>query len=159
VTVPAEFVAEFEAEGALFFYTYFGFIPLLFSTLFFLVPLMRHIRYKKANQARIQRNFQKKVFKAIYEAKGAPQTLAQYLDRINRGAEEADMEKAQLESLLNEIVLDLGGDTDVTERGELVYRFRGIALDFDEAKSLRSGRAGGADLGAVVFDTGRPLEA
>lgn len=159
VTVPAEFVAEFEAEGALFFYTYFGFIPLLFSTLFFLVPLMRHIKYRKANRSRIQRNLQKKVFKAIYEAKGAPQTLAQYLERINRHAEEAPVEKAQLESLLNEIVLDLGGDTDVAESGELVYRFQGIALELDEAKSLRSGRAGDADLGAVVFDTGRPAEA
>jgi hypothetical protein len=158
VTVPADFVAEFEAEGALFFYTYFGFIPLLFSSLFFLIPLMRSIKYQKANQARIRRNLEKKVFKAIYEVKGAPQTLDQYLDRINRGAEEAPVEKAQLESLLNEIVLDLGGDTDVTESGELVYRFQGIALELDEAKSLRSGRTGDADLGAVVFDTGRPAE-
>lgn len=158
VRVPADFILEFNPDGAFFFYLYLGIIPLIFSFLFYLIPLIRSIKCKNKNETRIQKNIQKRIYKAIYKVNGTPQTLEQYLTLINRGSKENAIEKTELESVLNELSLDLGGDTTVTENGELVYRFQGIALDFDEVILLRSKRTGDSDLGTVIFDTELELQ-
>ena len=64
-----------------------GWIPLVFSILFFVIPVVRWFQIRNLQQRRQAQNVRKRLFKAIFDRRGQPQTVDDVTTAINRSAE------------------------------------------------------------------------
>jgi hypothetical protein len=73
-----------------------GWIPLVFSILFFIIPLVRWFQIRSLQQRRQEQNVRKRLFKAIFVRRGQPQTVAAVTAAVNRGSGEAALAPLRL---------------------------------------------------------------
>ncbi len=64
-----------------------GWIPFVFSLLFFGIPLVRWLRMRRLQQRRQEQNVRKRLFKAIFDRHGQPQTVNEVTTAVNRDSE------------------------------------------------------------------------
>ncbi|MFN3316355.1 MAG: hypothetical protein ACK40K_06055, partial [Raineya sp.] len=114
-----------------------GVVPFLFSLIFFAVPVLRYFSIlPKRNKRRIN-NIRKRLFKVIYE-KGVQKNLS--LDEIvaEVNTENAEkLSKAEVEKMMNKLVVDWQGDVIVNDNGSVVYEFQQLRQELAEARNLR----------------------
>lgn len=131
-----------------------GWIPLTFSLLFFIIPLVRYMVLIKARSDRHWQNMRKRVMRVIFNKQGAPFSINELYQLLNNPAtQEEALTKEVLEQLLNELKNDLPGDILYDDQGNLLYTFPIISMEMKEAKRLRAKRQSQQDLGKVVFDS------
>ncbi|KAA0228886.1 hypothetical protein EDS67_12395 [candidate division KSB1 bacterium] len=134
-------------------YLLLGWIPLIFSVLFFAIPLLRWFKISKARRQRHRNNIRKRLFKAIYQENGNPQTAAQIHQIVNTGAREEQLPVSLVESVLREVALDLPGDTLVSAEGQVQYAFPRIGYELKEVTTLRSQSRRAETLGKIIMDS------
>ncbi|MFW6333560.1 MAG: hypothetical protein ACOC23_09735, partial [Thermodesulfobacteriota bacterium] len=100
-----------------------GWMPLVFSLIFFLVPLLRYPAILRNNRRRHEANIRKRLYRAIFSFQGRPMTIDQAAAAVNRNAPEEQLGKETVARWLHTLVLDLGGETEVSDAGEVVYSF------------------------------------
>jgi hypothetical protein len=123
-----------------------GFVPLLFSAFFWLIPALRSARLKSENRAIEKRNLRKSGFRVIWERPRGVRTAD--LAAASPGSPEKEREK---------IITEMGSysqpDVEVDDRGT-VYNFTELER---EKKALESGRAAvnpeDFKIGKVIFDS------
>lgn len=130
-----------------------GWIPLIFSSLFFLIPIMRWLQIQKLRKQRQINNIRKRVFKTIYNFNGQSKSLESYLENLNKNAQEELLSQEKIEPMLKDLALDLPGDTTVSEDGKILYAFPRITYEMEEITHLRAGKKLEKDLGRVVVDS------
>lgn len=130
-----------------------GWIPFIFSALFFLIPLVRWFGIRRARRRRYRNNLRKRFFKAIFNSRGEPRTAQEILRSVNTGAAEEPLSSAAAEKILGELLPDLQGETVLTEEGELAYAFPRIRREMEEAPRLRARRTAVKELGDVIMDS------
>lgn len=136
----------------------FGWIPLTFSILFFLIPMVRTFPIGRANQRRYRNNVRKRIFQAIFENGGAPMRLADVQARVNDHDYEEKLPSPIIQKTLEQLLIDLEGDMQVGEDGELRYAFPRIQLEMSHLPALRAANSSSEDLGGIVLDTEEPLQ-
>ncbi|MDX2304707.1 MAG: hypothetical protein NW226_17995 [Microscillaceae bacterium] len=140
-----------DSAGILIF---LGWIPFIFSVLFFGVPLMRYFQIQPLQRKRHLNNIRKRLMKVIYHNASSEVPLSyleQNVNAQNKGEEKLSREN--IEQVMNQLIRDLDGEIDQNERGEIIYRFPRLIEEMQEVARLRNLRESGRNLGNIVFDS------
>jgi len=129
-----------------------GAVPLLFSVIFFAVPLLRLPAVRKNEKQRKIRNLRRRMLRALFDARGLPLSQPQLLERIN-SAGGSPVTLSQIEPQILRLLSDYSGRSELTEDGTILYVFDRIGHETLVATRERISRSR-AELGGVVFDTG-----
>lgn len=125
-----------------------GWVPLTYSIIFFAIPLARIPIGMAREQARRRRNERRRIVRTLFslieqgrEALRPEDVEAEYrrLYPVPATAPSAGVRR-QVQTWLPTVAQELGGVVDLTEDGQVVYRFPRIAQELAEAARLRSGR-------------------
>jgi hypothetical protein len=116
--------------------------PLVFSTLFFAIPLGRVLVEKARDRGRLERNARREILRVAIERRGAPLPPEQLAP---------DPATAKV---LDRSLVALGGDVVTDPEGRIRYAFPRIKEELDAVARARSAvTAGEEDAGAVVFSS------
>ncbi len=130
-----------------------GWIPFVFSILFFGIPLVRWLQIRTLQQRRQEQNVRKRLFKAIFARRGQPQTVAEVTAAVNRDSEAVALTSSTVETVLKQLSLDMPGDMDVSERAEVRFAFPRLAAELDAVSRLRQSRRDDDALGTIVIES------
>jgi hypothetical protein len=131
----------------------FGWIPFIFSLLFFIIPIVRWIVIRRLNRQRHHNNIRKRLFKVIYQKQGRAFTLADYEKSLNTGGSEEILKKPVIKETLDTLVLELHGEIKVDDAAKMVYHFPRVRDELEEVPYIRAGFKPDTDLGRVVLDS------
>jgi hypothetical protein len=129
-----------------------GWLPLLFSILFFLIPLGRLIHMQALQRQRQFHNIRKRLYKAIFARQGQPQTVPEIVAAVNTNAAEEPLSRHVVEDRMKTLTLDLAGDMAVTEAAQVQFTFPRITRELHEAQQLRLQRHHDDALGEIIAE-------
>jgi hypothetical protein len=130
-----------------------GWIPLVFSILFFVIPLVRWFQIRALQQRRQEQNVRKRLFKAIFARRGQPQTVNDVTAAVNRGSREAALTSPAVEAALKQLALEMPGDMAVSETAEVQFSFPRLTTELAAVERLRQNRRNGDTLGSIVIES------
>lgn len=130
-----------------------GWIPLVFSVLFFGIPLMRWFQVRGLQRQRQVQNVRKRLFKAVFTRHGEAQTVNEVAASVNRSAEEEALSTTEVEAALKQLVLDMPGDMDVSDTAEVQYAFPRLTAELVAVTRLRDNRRDDDTLGRIVIES------
>ena len=133
--------------------TFLGWVPLVFSLLFFAIPLGRWMKVQFLRRQRRANNIRKRLYKVIFTTRGQPQTLDAVVTRVNQAGPEEKLAPDFVQKWMNELSLDLQGDLSVDEEGKLRYEFPKIRLELEDAPRLRAQKKITPGLGDVIVES------
>jgi hypothetical protein len=126
-----------------------GIVPLAFSLLFWIIPVVRKVNIKKENTAIKLENLRKIGVQHVYTA-----PLSVKPAEIKSSMAEAlpeNLTKAQ-DAIIKELSFFGSPDLTAEEDGEVVYSFAGIKRDKDATAKYRDALGSAkSDLGKVIF--------
>lgn len=128
-----------------------GWIPFLFSVIFFSVPLMRWLNIGFLRRKRHMANIRKRVMGAIYLSDKEVMSLKELQSVVNQVNDIEKLSEEDITRAINEIIVDFYGDIDFDANGNTVYKFTRLREELREIKQLR-GRQD-TDMGKIVFQT------
>jgi hypothetical protein len=129
-----------------------GWLPFIFSSLFFLIPLGRLVHIQARRRQRQAQNVRKRLYKAIFARQGEPQTVPEIVRTVNAHASEESLSRQVVEDRMQELALDLAGDMTVTETAEVQFTFPRITRELHEAEQLRRQRRLDTTLGDIIAE-------
>ncbi len=132
---------------------FLGWLPVIFSFLFFAVPLGRLWKVLKWRRRRVEMNKRKRVMRAIFKRKNKSAGLEDIVKEVNAGGGEKPMSASEVEDCLNKMMRDFQGETTLDANGKVLYSFTRIAEEFAEAEKVRNTRTGDGKLGDVIYDS------
>ena len=130
-----------------------GVIPLLFSVLFFTVPLLRMRSVSRPERLRKIRNIRRRILRAAFAEAGRPLSLQEILHRVNTGLP-VPLKAQEVEPILLRMLSDYTGRTDIAEDGTVLFSFERIGHEVAVGRRERDAVSLPASLGEVIFDTG-----
>ncbi len=131
-----------------------GIIPLVFSFLFFLVPILRSFRIRPLEQQRHLENIRKRLMRVVYKSPEVAIAQDRLLETVNAQNEaEEKLSQADIDEMMHRLILDFYGEIDPQADGQVIYRFIHLREQLNEVERLREQRASGKDLGNIIFDT------
>lgn len=131
-----------------------GWIPLIYSILFFLVPILRYFKILPLKRKRMINNIRKRIIKVIYDTKGKPISADNIIQAANQTAQgEAPLVKDSVTKVMNDLIQDWSGEMEVTPEGKIVYKFPRLEDELEKVLDLRQQQAGKDKFGEVIFDT------
>lgn len=133
----------------------FGWIPMSFSALFFSVPVLRSFSIFPKRKKRHFANIRKRLMKVIYQDRDKIiplEALMQAVNAQNKG--ETDLNKKDIEKVMNDLIFDFQGEMIVKEDGQIVYQFEKLKTELDEAYRLRREKGFSNAPSKVIFDSG-----
>lgn len=140
------------ASGS-FFTVFLGWLPLVFSLLFFAIPLGRWITIRAHQQRQHVQNIRKRLFKAIFANQGQAQALSAVLATVNASRDEETLPRQEVQERLQEIALDMEGDVAVDDAAELQFAFPRIQRELQEVAQLRRHRRVDTALGKIIVES------
>ena len=111
----------------------------------------RQVRRDEA--ARVERNKLRRVTRVIFDTVGYDLTLQDVVHAVNRGTQ-SPMSGPEVQRLLEKVLSDLQGSSDLREDGTVTYRFDRLRTERTTAASIREKTADADAVGDVIFDTG-----
>lgn len=140
--------------NSLWVHVVLGWMPLVFSILFFVIPLVRWYHLQTLEQRRREENVRKRLFKAIFARRGRPQTVDDVTAAVNRGAgEEVALTPPDIEAALKQLALDMPGDMTVSETAEMQFSFPRLTTELAAVGRLRQARRDDDSLGPIMMES------
>ena len=130
-----------------------GWIPLIFSILFFAIPLFRLPGIRRREKKRRENNLRQRLFKPVFAGKGACMSLEDWVIMANRQTPGPPLQPHKVRKIAEELMLDLAGESEAGEEGTLKYCFPRIRLELESVPDLRQQRRLPGDLGNIVLDS------
>jgi heme/copper-type cytochrome/quinol oxidase subunit 2 len=130
-----------------------GWIPLVFSVLFFVIPLVRWFQIRTLQRRRHEQNVRKRLFKAIFEPRGRPQTVKDVTAAVNRDSGEEALASPEIEAALKQLALDMPGDMNVSETAEIQFAFPRLTTELAAVDRLRQNRRDDDALGTIIMES------
>jgi hypothetical protein len=130
-----------------------GWVPLVFSLLFFVIPLVRLLRLQALRRQQHAQNIRKRLLKAIFTVQGQPQTLPEIQAAVNTAAEAEFLSPQVIEDTMKTLALDLEGDMQVTETAQVQFSFPRMQRELQEMHALRRHRRVDGGLGEIIADS------
>jgi hypothetical protein len=149
LTIGPAFLARVQLAGdplAAFFVTLF---PLIFSAIFFAVPLMRAGVRQRQLKRRERRQLRRTLLAQIWARPGEPRDPDELATTASRATGQPLPAAKQM---LDELVRDLDGDVDTDAEGRVRYLFPRLAEEQRAVAEARA-KAPAQQLGAVVFSS------
>ncbi len=132
-------------------YVALGVVPLTFSAFFFLVPFVRRLRERAANEATRRENLRRLVYARVL----ADPTLVDPRDIRPTAPEETTRNaQADVERLLKELAATRGGEPVQAADGAWVWRFPELERERQDVERTRIATSTAQyDVGGTVFDS------
>lgn len=132
-----------------------GWVPFVFSLVFFCIPMIRYVRLQPLRRQRHQTNIRKRVMRTIFESEAEYMSLPEIREATNLQAKsEEPLTEKQVAEVMEELAYDLEAEMSIREAdAAMVYDFRPLRREEREAARLRAERGNASDRGAIVFDT------
>ena len=130
-----------------------GWLPLVFSGLFFLIPAARFFRIRSLQRQQHEQNIRKRLFQTIFTRQGQPQTTSEVVTRVNTSATEETLSAPIVEERLKELVLDIPGDMQVNDAAEVQFSFPRITRELQAAPQLRDQLQIDDSLGEIIVES------
>ncbi|MGH7926438.1 MAG: hypothetical protein ACREQV_01405, partial [Candidatus Binatia bacterium] len=130
-----------------------GWIPLVFSLLFFLIPLARGLKLSGLRRRRHEANIRKRLFKAIFARQGQPQTADEALAVVHANTVEESLSRPVVETMLKELALDMPGDMSVSDAAEVRIAFPRITSELQEVRRIREHRQVDDTIGDIIIES------
>jgi len=136
-----------------------GGFPLIYSTLFFLIPIVRWLRVrplrKKQHELNIRKRLMRVVFQTydqgLHDVHEIPLTKLTEVANAQRETEEK-LDAATVERVMKDTLADLGGEAYVNDRAEISYKFDLIAQELGDIDALRIEKRDDSALGEIIFE-------
>jgi uncharacterized membrane protein len=130
-----------------------GFIPLLFSVLFWLIPALRYFREKNENEETKLSNFKRFCFSKIW-------SQPFNIDMGKFDHKEKEFRPKDMDIARDRVIKDMGSysspDIETSENGKMLYSFKGLELEKQALDKYRSSLDSmRTKLGLTIFDTGK----
>lgn len=136
-----------------------GLFPLVYSSLFFLIPLLRAWRLRPLKREQRLLNIRKRLMRIVFQTydQGKDHVHKIPLSVLTRVANEQrtteeTLDPVTIDEVMKDTLLDLGGEAYVDEQGEIMYRFDLIAQELNDIDDLREEKKTDTDLGDVIFE-------
>lgn len=130
-----------------------GWLPLVFSLLFFLIPLARGLKLGGLRRQRHAANIRKRLLKAIFAHQGRPQTVDEVLAVVNANTAEESLARPVVETMLKELSLDMPGEMSVSETAEVQIAFPRITSELQEIRRIREHRPVDDTIGDIIIES------
>jgi hypothetical protein len=130
-----------------------GWMPLLFSVLFFAIPLGRLLCLQVLRQRQHFQHLRKQLIKAIFRTQGQAQTLADIQAVADANAYEETWSRQEVEETMQELSLDMAGEMSVTETAQVQFAFPRIHCELNEVEHVRRQRRVDMTLGKTVIES------
>lgn len=138
---------------------FLGYFPLVYSTLFFIIPMFRWIRQipqkRKQHEINIRKRLMRIVFQTYDQTKShiheIPLKKLEEVANTNRGSEEK-LSAATIDRIMKDTLADLGGEAYLNENAEVIYKFDLIAQELNDIDKLRANKKDNSQLGDIVFE-------
>ena len=137
-------------------------VPVVFSALFFGVPLLRMLAVKLENRRRAERNVRRVLLGLVYRRSlGSGQGVD--LDEAHRFVasrlENQVVSRESVERSLHDLASEWEGDVSVGDAGELLFSFPAIRRQFTASETVRQTlQLENRSLGDIVFSTSDTAE-
>ena len=112
-----------------------GAVPAVIFSLFFAIPLLRAPFVWWNNKQQHAHNIRKRLFRVIFDARDEWLAGSDVIERANqRATTEEKLRIADVGDLLDETLLDLGGDQNVDERGQVATDMTQLRIEEQAAE-------------------------
>jgi hypothetical protein len=112
-----------------------GAVPAVIFSLFFAIPILRAPLVWWRNRKQHANNIRKRLFRVIFGATDERLAGSDVIERANRKATtEKKLRIADMGELLDETLLDVGGDRELNERGEVTTDLTRIQIEAQAAE-------------------------
>ena len=129
-----------------------GLVPVAFSLLFYLVPILRRTSEKRRNRVSRRTNFQRRIYRAI--ADRPLQVKPQELEPADDDEKPSDW-RDHRRRVVEEYAARKDADVEETAEGTHEYRFSELAREQRDMSAFRDGiDPAQYSLGNIVFDSG-----
>jgi len=118
---------------------FLGWFPLVYSVIFFFIPFVRSFQIKKKQQEQHEENIRKRLMEAVFK-KDKDQLSLQELTQVanNIRTTEEKLSEPQVKKVLDDFIIDIGGEACVDADGEVVFDFHQLNIEVDSLKKIRS---------------------
>jgi hypothetical protein len=130
-----------------------GWLPFVFSLLFFLIPLARGLQLGGLRRRRHEANIRKRLLKAIFARQGRAQTVDEVLAVVNANTVEESLARPVVETMLKELSLDMPGDMSVSDTAEVHIAFPRITSELQEVRRIREHRQVDDTIGDIIIES------
>lgn len=129
-----------------------GWLPFVFSVLFFGTPLVRLYGIFKKRRRRLQNNLRKRVMRTVFKQPSKSAALEEIVAAVNAGPEQK-VGTAQVQGALESMMRDYQGEVQLDPNGGSRYAFPRIAMEMETVERLRSDLTVDRDLGKIIYDS------
>ena len=126
---------------------FLGWIPLIYSTLFFLIPLIRYFINLPKQKAQHKINIRKRLMKVVFQTYDMGSNhiheipLKQLEKEVNKQRDiEEVLDKETIEKVMRSTLSDLGGEAYLNDKNEIVYSFELISRELNEIDRIRAAK-------------------
>ena len=131
-----------------------GVVPLVYSLLFFIIPIMRYIPIWSRQRNAHKTNIRKRLMRALFQTSDpviSLQKLTQIANSSKSGEEKLD--EATVEQAMKDFAYDFKGEMFLDANGKIMYRFEDFARELDDVDAIRATRKHtDSDLGDVIME-------
>ncbi|MCB0832582.1 MAG: hypothetical protein KDC45_03895 [Bacteroidetes bacterium] len=133
---------------------FLGWLPLVFSAIFFAVPIARWFKIQGLRRKRMQTNIRKRIMRVLFKRAEKSFSLDTLLSEVNNQGVEKKLTKADLEGELKNMMVDYRGEMILNDDGAVLYRFELFEEHEKEAARIRRQVSkGDTTLGEVIYDS------
>lgn len=145
--------SEFELSYSSFGMIVLGWIPLIYSLLFFIIPAIRAIFLPAQRRRQRMVNIRKRLYRAIFQEHTARISLDKLTQIANekRKNEEA-LDTKTVEKIMYDCIHDLGGDSFLNEKGEIIYKFDELDAELSDIETLRNEKGNNDQIGNIIME-------
>lgn len=129
-----------------------GWVPLVFSFIFFTIPVVRLVRIFGQRRRRTAMNKRKRLMRIVFERPEKTVPLDVAVREVNK-TQEAKLSESDVRSTLESMMRDYQGETTLDSNGKTAYAFTRWQQELENAVKLRSGRTKEKNLGQVIMDS------
>lgn len=133
--------------------------PLIYSTSFFLIPLLRWLRVRPLRRKQHELNIRKRLMRVVFQTydQGKDHVHEIPLDVLTKVANEQRtteevLDAVTIDRVMKDTLADLGGEAYVNEEAAVMYRFDLIAQELNDIDDLRQAHKTDTDLGDIIFE-------
>ncbi len=127
-----------------------GWFPLIYSIIFFVVPILRYPGIKRRQREQHIQNIRKRLMRVIFSKHKEKISLTELTNTANdwRKTEEV-LDKATVDKVVSDFIIDMGGDGTASDEGEVVYNFYQLNRELDDMEQLRKDSLFDDELGEI----------
>ena len=114
-------------------------VPLVFSALFFAIPLARRAALRRENRVRRARNVRKVMLGFVYRKSldAEPVTLASATRAVRTVLDDDSVGDAEVDAALQRLIVELDADVQPDATGAVSFRFPAVRRQLEAAEQLR----------------------